>query len=284
VFAVEHVQEAGCAVLTVVRLVVMLGMLLVVPLGLRLVTGRGIAALRRWWPAVAAPAAAGLWLPRGPLAVLTAVGYAAAAALLAALAARRLLRRGPGPREIAVATACAGPLVAACALVAERAGHRLLGFELPVLVLTVAHFHFAGFAAALIAGLAGRAAPGRAGDLAAVTVPAGVGLVLVGFLTGDWVELAGALLLTAGMFLVGLLTWRQLRPVAGDRLARALLGVSAAVLAATMLLAVSWALGEATGLPHPSLAWMAATHGLGNALGFAVCGMFALARLRAEPL
>jgi ABC-type multidrug transport system permease subunit len=60
--------------------------------------------------------------------------------------------------------------------------------------------------------------------------------------------------------------------------------VAAAVLAGTMLLALSWAFGRATGLPHPSLAWMAATHGVGNALGFAVCAMVALTRLRAEPL
>jgi hypothetical protein len=40
-----------------------------------------------------------------------------------------------------------------------------------------------------------------------------------------------------------------------------------------MVLALSWALGEATGLPHPSLGWMAATHGVANALGFAVCAM-----------
>ncbi|GAA0798783.1 YndJ family protein [Spirilliplanes yamanashiensis] len=268
--------------LTVVRIVVMVGMLLVVPMGLRLVGGLAPAA--RWWPVAAAPAAVGLWLPRGPVAVVTTAGYAVAAALLAAVAARRLLRRGVSPREIAVATALTGPLVAATALVAERAGHELFGFELPVLVLTVAHFHMAGFAAALVAGLAGRAAAGRAGDAAALTVPAGIALVFAGFFVGEWVELAGATVLTAGMWLVGVLTWRQLRPAGGDRLTRALLGVSAVVLAATMVLALSWALGEATGLPHPSLAWMAATHGVGNALGFAVCGMFGIARLRAEPL
>ncbi len=270
--------------LTVVRLVVVVGMLLVVPLGLRLVADPALARLRRWWPVVAAPAAVGLWLPRGTVAVVTTLGYAAAAAVLAVLAARRLLRRGAGARDVAVATALASPLVAATALVAERAGYELFGFELPVLVLTVAHFHFAGFAAALIAGLTTRAAPGRWADLAALTVPAGIAVVFAGFFTSEWVELAGAVVLTAGMWLVGLLTWRELRPATGDRLARALLGVAAAVLAATMLLALSWAFGRATGLPHPSLAWMAATHGVGNALGFAVCAMVALTRLRAEPL
>ena len=266
--------------LTLVRLVIAAGMLLVVPLGLRLVTVP--AWVRRWWLAAAAPAAAGLWLPRGTVAVVTVLGYAAATAVLAALAARRLATDRT-PRGVAVATALASPAVAAAALVAERAGHQLFGFELPVLVLTVAHFHFAGFAAALVAGLAGRAVPGRAADVAALTVPAGTALVFLGFFTGEWVELAGATVLTGGMWLAGLLTWRERRDHR-DRLARTLLGVSAVVLAATMLLALSWAVGRATGLPHPSLAWMAATHGVGNALGFALCGMFARARLRAEPL
>lgn len=46
-----------------------------------------------------------------------------------------------------------------------------------------------------------------------------------------------------------------------------------------MLLALWWALGEATGITHPTLTWMAATHGLGNALGFALCSMLAWHRL-----
>jgi len=97
--------------------------------------------------------------------------------------------------------------------------------------------------------------------------------VAVGYFTAEFVELAGALVLTAGMWAVGWLTWRYSRLATLDRLAGGLLAGSAAVLAVSMVLAVSWALGEATGLPHPSLAWMAATHGVANALGFALCAM-----------
>ena len=104
-------------------------------------------------------------------------------------------------------------------------GYHLFGFEPGVLALAVAHFHFAGFAAALIAGLQSRLTPGRAADAAALTVPAGTLLVLLGYFTAEAVELAGALVLTAGMWTVG------------------------------------W------------LSGMAATHGVANALGFAVCAM-----------
>ncbi len=145
------------------------------------------------------------------------------------------------------------------------------------------HFHFAGFTAALVAGLVCRAAaPGPGARWAAYSVPAGTLLVLLGYFVDDWAELAGAVVLTGGMWAVALATWREIRPTGRDRTTRALLATSAAVLVATMLLALWWAAGEATGIPHPTLTWMAATHGLGNALGFALCAVLAWRRLTAD--
>jgi len=256
-----------------VNLLVAVGMLVVVPAGLRLIRDPAVAFARRCWPFGAVAGAVSLWLPRGTVATSLATVYAVAAAVLCAYALSRPVRpRREWPTEAAVLTALISPAVAASALIAERAGYHLFGFELGILTLTVAHFHFAGFAAALIAGLQSRLTPGRAADAAALTVPAGTLLVLLGYFTAEAVELAGALVLTAGMWTVGWLTWRYAR-TAPDRLTALLLGCSAVVLVASMALAVSWALGEATGLPHPSLAWMAATHGVANALGFAVCAM-----------
>ena len=256
-----------------VNLLVAVGMLVVVPAGLRLIRDPAVAFARRCWPFGAVAGAVSLWLPRGTVATSLATVYAIAAAVLCAYALSRPVRpRREWPTEAAVLTALISPAIAASALIAERAGYHLFGFELGILMLTVAHFHFAGFAAALIAGLQSRLTPGRAADAAALTVPAGTLLVLLGYFTAEAVELAGALVLTAGMWTVGWLTWRYAR-TAPDRLTALLLGCSAVVLVASMALAVSWALGEATGLPHPSLAWMAATHGVANALGFAVCAM-----------
>ncbi|MFF9868969.1 YndJ family protein [Streptomyces sp. NPDC013953] len=264
--------------------IVALGMLVIVPAGLRLMDAEGTAAVRRLWPLFALPGAVCLWLPRGAAATALATCYAAGTVLLALHAPRRLLRtRSAAPAEIAVLTALVSPSVAGLALVAERTGHRLFGFDLEILALTVPHFHFAGFAAALVAGLVCRAADGPGGQFAALSVPLGTLLVLLGYFLDDWAELAGALVLTAGMWAVALLTWRDVRGTrAGtdDRLTRTLLAVSAGVRLATMLLALSWALGEATGLPHPDLTWMAATHGLGNALGFGLCSVLAWRRLK----
>ncbi len=266
-----------------VNAIVMLGMLVVVPAGLRLTGQQDLNRIRRLWPLFAVPGAVALWLPRGPAATALACCYALGAVLLALHAPRRAVRgRDLDPAGIALLTALATPAVAATALVAERSGHELFGFDLAILALTVPHFHFAGFAAALIAGLVCRVSDGPAGRFAALSVPLGTLLVLVGYFIGDWAELAGALVLTAGMWTVGLLTWRMGRTDGRDRTTRLLLLASATVLVATMLLALSWALGEATGLPHPTLTWMAATHGLGNALGFALCSLLAWRRIRTE--
>lgn len=277
-----------------VDLIVMLGMLVVVPAGLRLTGAAELDRIRRLWPLFAVPGAVALWLPRGGPATVLAGCYALGAVLLALHAPPRLLRTvrasathrtadAHRTAEIALFTALVTPSVAATALVAERSGHALFGFGPGILALTVPHFHFAGFAAALIAGLVCRVADGPAGRFAASSVPSGTLLVLIGYFIGDWAELAGAVVLTAGMWTVALLTWRTIRVSGRDRTTRMLFAVSSAVLVATMVLALSWALGEATGLPHPTLTWMAATHGLGNALGFALCSVLAWRRLQDRP-
>lgn len=269
-----------------VNLIVTLGMLYVVPAGLRLIDPVRLGRTARLWPLFAAPGAVCLWLPRGAPATALAAVYAAATLALAARALvpalRGAARAAIGPAEVAVLTALVAPSVAGTALVAERAGHRLFGFDLDILALTVPHFHFAGFAAALVAGLVCRASgAGALARWAAYSVPAGTVLVLLGYFVDDWAELVGAVVLTGGMWAVALLTWRDVRTGAGgrDRVTGALLTSSAAVLVATMLLALWWALGEATGIPHPTLTWMAATHGLGNALGFGLCSLLAWRRL-----
>ncbi|MFF3014514.1 YndJ family protein [Streptomyces sp. NPDC057939] len=268
-----------------VNLIVTLGMFYVVPVGLLLIDPAGLRTTARLWPLAALPGALCLWLPRGATATALAALYALAALALAAHAPARLLRtRSLAPAEVAALTALVSPSVAGTALVAERAGYRLFGFDLDILALTVPHFHFAGFTAALVAGLVCRSAGAlRWARWAAYSVPAGTLLVLVGYFVDDWAELLGAVVLTAGMWAVALVTWRDLRPTARDRTTGTLLAVSAAVLVATMLLALWWAVGEATGIAHPTLTWMAATHGLGNALGFALCSLLAWRRLTTTP-
>jgi len=261
----------------VLNLVVTLGMLVVVPLGLRL-----IPDLPGWLPRAyvvgAIPGAVALWLPRGLTASSLSTVYAVTALGLAVFGVLRVAT--PSARGLAVLTATVSPAVAATALVAERAGYPLFGFPLRTLSLTVAHFHFAGFTAALVTGLvcASTSDSPRA-RLAAVCVPGGTAVVFVGFFVGDAVELAGAAVLTTGLWLAAFVIWRDVFPGVTDRATRLLLGTSAAVLAPSLLLALWWALGRAADLPHPSVDWMIATHGVENAVGFGLCSVLAWRRL-----
>lgn len=261
-------------------LVIAGGMLVVMPLGLRLID-RVPAAVHRIWPVTAAAGALSLLLPRGVPAALLAAGYGATTVALAALALLRLHRhRSLAPRELAVLTALATPSIAGSCLVAERYGYQLLGFDLQTLSLTVAHFHYAGFAAALVAALVCAAtADSPIASTAAAAVPAGIAVVFAGFFTSTVVELLGAVILTAGMWLAAYLTWSDIRRRAAGAATRLLFTISALVPAGTMLLALSWAVGRAMDLPHPSLAFMVATHGLANAVGFVLCAILAWRRL-----
>lgn len=328
-----------------VGVLVAVGMIVVVPLGLRLVGTPGIGPLRALWPLLGVLAAGGLLVSRGTLAGLLTLPYGVACVLAALLGLRRLLRwwaatrrpavpvtapapsaltpSGPPPvspgaarlgveaardvppaaageppetgvdlapvgvrlpdavRELAAFAALGFLAVAASGLVPERFGVEFLGYSLPVLGLTAAHFHFAGFAAALLAGLAYVAAPGRPALVGAAAIPAGTLVVLVGYFTGEAVELAGAVVLAAGLLATSWVVLRDIAPRAGG--GRLLLTVSAVVTPVTMALAVWWALGEATGLAHPTLTWTAATHGVLNALGVGLAGVLAWLRTDTDP-
>ena len=262
-----------------VGVLVTLGMVVIAPLGLALLDTAGLRRLRRVWPVLGAVAGVALLLPRGATAVALVTPYAAACATVTACGLRRALRRREWTtRELTALTAAGSLTVAAVSLVAERAGVTLLGFSLAVHGLTVAHFHFAGFAAALLAGLTVAAAPGPLAHLGAAAVPLGTAVVAIGHFTGRWTELVGAVVLTVGLTATSWVAARHLRPHFGDRAARTLLLVASLATPATMALAVWFALGRATGLPHLSIADTAATHGVVNAVGVGLCGLLAWRR------
>lgn len=266
-----------------VGVLVVLGAVVVVPLGLARLQTAGVRHLRRPWPVLGLLVAVALLLPRGPLAVALVLPYAAACAVVTGCGALRLRQWAHGSRTDAVAelvafTAAGSLSVAGLSLVAERAGYELLGFSLPVLGLTVAHFHYAGFAAVLLAGLAREAAPGRAATLGAVSVPLGTAVVAVGHFTGRATELVGTLVLTTGLLATSWVTGRRVLGRVADRAGHVLLLVACLATPVTMALATSFALGRATGLPHLTIAQTAMTHGVLNAVGVGLCGLWAWQR------
>jgi uncharacterized protein (UPF0548 family) len=291
----------GPAALDTVRVVVAVGAVVVLPAGLRLLGDRVVPrSASVAWPVAGAVAAVAVWLPTGSVAALLAVPFAAACLVLAGCGVRVLRGVRGDLSRLGTAVALGTPAVGAAALVAERAGRGLLGFSGDHLVLTVPHMLFAGFGACLVAGLLARASgadrtgsadpassePGatrtdrpvaplrasRTARTAAVATPVGVLVVLAAYFVSDAAELVGALLLTTGLWCAAATAWRLDAPGR----ARALLRVGAVATGAAMLLATWWALGEATGIAHPGLGWMVATHGLLNAGGFVLCTLLAL--------
>lgn len=268
-----------------VAVLVLLAMVVVVPLGLPLLATPGLQRLQRPWPVAGALAGVSLLLAPSLVAASLTAPYLVLAVLAGGLAVRRavvarhtLASARVGLRELAALAAGLSLPVAAGSLSSERAGYRLLGFDDGVLALTVAHFHYAGFAVAMLAGLVLVRTTGRTAVVGAAAVPAGTALVALGYFVGSALELAGALVLAIGLLAVSLAIVTSVLPPRGS--SRVLLLVAAAVTPFTMALALWWAVGQLTGPPHPDVAVMAATHGVANALGVGLCGLLGWRLLR----
>lgn len=245
----------------------LLAVWVVVPLGLGLIDELPERrSLRRTHPVGALLATAGLVLPTGPLAAAFATGYGAWCLAAAANGAILLGRGSPRrPHTYAPAVALLSLPVAALGMVAARGGWELFGFELVMLTLTSVHFHFAGFAAALLSGLTAGAVRRRWAEVACAAALVSPALIGIGFFAGPTAQLPGVLALTVALIVLAVPTLRA-RP---DPLRT----TSALAVLAPMVLAAWWTVGLAFEVPHLSLAWTAATHGVVNALGYAVCGL-----------
>jgi hypothetical protein len=174
-------------------------------------------------------------------------------------------------------------------LLASRAGASLLGFHEPVVTLTAAHFHYAGFAAPLILGCVGRlfalaeGTTALAYRIATLTVCAAIPLTAIGITTTHAVEATAAVTLACGMLVACalLLSAVPRRAAARSRIAAALFAFAGAALLGTMGLAATFALTSSAGRQSTfsgplSVQTMIDLHGGGNALGFALCALVAL--------
>lgn len=255
---------------------IVLGIVVVVPIGLELLDAPGIDLLRRAWPVGAAAGAIALALPTGRFAAAIAGSYVAVT-VGAGLCALALLlrRRSVAPDRVAAVAALGYLPVSGLALIADRLHATPLGYSHEIVKLTVAHFLFAGFAASLLSGLTARQIRNRASSLAcygAIIAPALVGAT---FSAGPRVQLLGVVPLTVSLVTLAVLTLSRVDLVPPERGARWFLRASSLSVVAPMLLALDWTLGLASGVPHLSLEQMEATHGVLNAVGYALCGVIA---------
>jgi YndJ-like protein len=273
--------------LGLIELLFLLAPLVVVPLGLGLAArldagqaARLLAKLPTWmcFPA-ALCATASFWLEPGARAVILVVPWLCFGSWLGFSALLAIVRGHITDMKAAsVAIAFLYLPVGCGALAASRGGLGPLGFHEPIVLLTAVHFHFAGFAAPLLAlttaGTLGKASnlQQRVFRIVVAGILVGPGLLAAAFVIGPRMKLAGALLVAGselGLALFSLLAVRALKP----RLAQGLVILSAASMIAGMILAAIWAIGEFPFQPFVNIANMVEFHGVANALGFSVCGL-----------
>ncbi len=167
----------------------LVGPLIAIPLGLPLCVPRGrhdpLAARWRRVALLELPAALSLVgsfaFEPGSIAGALTTPWVAFTICTAILGALRLGERGPSPTsELGVDCALLFLPIGGAWLLASRLGWPFLGFEEPVVFLTAAHFHFAGFALPLLAGRAARKVGGPLASAMTVGVITGVPLVAIG--------------------------------------------------------------------------------------------------------
>ncbi|MCR9143760.1 MAG: YndJ family protein [bacterium] len=259
-----------------------------------------------YWPgAIGVAASFAVFSEPGAAAAIAVVPWLLLTFAGALLALRRLLARGATPvAELLIDLGWIYWPVGAIWLLASRLGFELMGFPGKIVILTAVHFHFAGLAAPLIVGLAGRyleyrpgaSGPARMYRLGALLVAAGIPLTALGIAASPLIEWIAAvaivigLALTMGLVLVRLvprLVFSKGPAGFARRFAALLLGAAAGSVFVSMWFAFRFATGEylgeskLAGAPVPIDA-MVVLHGWWNALGFAGLGVIAFAILRPE--
>jgi hypothetical protein len=285
--------------LSTVDLFVSLAVLVLVPLGLGLAAtprrSGGVVLPYRLAVAGQLPAAvavvAALALPVGSTeSVALVLPWLGVTGLVALVGLWRLLSRGFLPvAELTVDAALFYVPVGAVALVLHRAGISLR-FEPIIVLLTVVHYHYAGFVLPLVTGLVDRrlAGPdgrfgtdlaGRVAVAATLVIVVNLALIAVGITFSPLVEVVAVALFTVAVAGFALLTLAKVVP-AVDGLPAAGLAVASLAIVATMALALGYGYSAfpATG-EVISIGEMIRWHGTLNAFGFALPALLAFRRL-----
>jgi YndJ-like protein len=282
--------------LTLVDLLLLLAVLVVVPIGLRILPLTGdrarqvLCVARIVQPAGAAAALVSFLIAPGYLAGVLAFGWLITCGVASLAGLVELLeRRSIRPSALVPAAAVAYLTVGAGWLVVSRAGVRPLGFSRDIVELTGVHFHYAGFAATLMAALTvvtlrDRGRLGQGASAAGLLTVAGVPITAAGIATASGLlTIVGPVLLASGVLSIAALMAMAVAPRVEFNAARWLLWVSAAGVVVPMLLGVDYAISRVVPLPALDLRVMALIHGDFNAVAFSLAGLLgwtlALARV-----
>jgi hypothetical protein len=279
----------------IIHKVVLFGILVVVPLGISLVEphDQQTSMLYRLvvfaQPVAALLAVASFFFETGPLAASLSSAWLVFSLLVALFGLARLKSRGLYPvAELSIDAGLLYLTVAGMWLVIYRLGVQPFDYGETIILLTVVHFHFAGFAAPIIAGMNGRVLrerkhPQKMFAASVFGIVAAMPLVAAGITFSPWLGLIGTLILAAGLVLLALLTagWVMSALPLGKRL---LLLVGALSSCTAMVLACLYAYSLATKTLILNIPTMAMTHGLLNAFGFVTCNLIAWTTFRSKTV
>jgi len=291
----------GVARIGGIELLFLLAPLVIAPLGLEL--GRGLTSRlptspfrahnprgkwgARWWllargmqPAAAACAGIALLFPPGRVAGVLAGGWLVFCLLMGAAGIIDFFSSWPDASErlfrMALLAARMDLAVGGSWLVASRLGMRPMRIQEPIGLLTAVHFHFAGFATAMIAAATLQFSRGQGQELwLKRIVPFVIGMpyvVAIGFVVSPGLKMAAAALFSLSVAALAVLL-RSGGRRATQSAARVLLQVAAVAVFAGMVLSSGYAIADFLGRDVLTIPQMARTHGILNGVGFCMAGL-----------
>ena len=267
--------------------VLLFAVLVVVPLGLSTLQDRSslYKTLVLVQPVAALLTVTSFYFEKGITSATLASAWLILNILVAFHGLARFISRGfHGIEELSIDAGLLYLPVAGAWLVIYRLGVQPFGYGEVIILLTAVHFHFAGFATPIIAGmngrvLVGRDYPHRLFIFVVFAVVMAMPLVAAGITFSPWLGFIGALLLTVGLMMLALLTIGWVGPLIAPVGWRILLWVGAISSCAAMVLACLYSYSLATHTLILTIPRMAATHGVLNAFGFVTCSLFAWSQI-----
>ena len=262
-------------------LLVIIGIVATVPLGLSVIADSILRPGRRMLLACASGAVVSLVIPPGSVAALCATPWLGLAGFTLARSLVAWCRHSAGRRwtitDLLPLVALGWWTNAALWLLAHRSGIKPFGFDRVIALLTVGHFHHAGFGLTVLFAAALRLR--RRGLLrgAAVAHQMGMAAVALSIAFVDRLGVVGAALIFVAVAIWSVNALCLLRCYGEHSSTRRLLVVSALSPMLPMVLAVAWSLRPF--LSHPvvsTVETMLRYHAMLNAVGLVICGLLAL--------
>ena len=268
----------------IIELLFLLAPLVIGPLGLELahsLGGKDIVplAIRRGSQVVATVAACvSMTIPPGRTAALLALIWFLQCAVLTYSYLGHWHKNCPTSSRIAD-LAFVDLLLGAAWLVVSRASWRPLSFQEPIILLTAVHFHYSGFATALLASATLRSFETRGTDarslrLLLVTMVLLPFAVAAGFVFSPLLRFAAAVALSLGVTAMAVV-WLRLSRHFESVHARFFLRLAACAVIAALSLSTVYAASEHFAKQWITVPRMANTHGVLNSLGFVLLGLLA---------